>query len=169
MQPIEKQEKEQLILSEEVYNKINDVVSNLYENTNVDCVVFCESNGYPVSHKGEFKQIDMSAISALAAANFSATAEMASMIGEEDSFKYLFHEGEHRNIYLSNVDYNFLLLIIFDVKVTLGMVRIFTKKAMKDLDGLLKSAKEEGDESKEFVDLQFKSLLNEEINRTLKF
>jgi hypothetical protein len=80
----------------------------------------------------------------------------------------LFHEGEDKNIYLSNVGFNFVLMVIFDVSVALGIIRIYTKKTINDLVDLLKTAEEEDKQSKEFLDLEFKTLLGEELNRSLK-
>ncbi|MFQ5823972.1 MAG: roadblock/LC7 domain-containing protein [bacterium] len=159
---------QQLILSEEVYDGINEIINDLAANTRADMIVFCETNGYPVTNKGSIPGVDMLAISSLAANNFSATAEMASMIGEPGSFKFLFHEGKQKNIYLSNVRFDFILIVVFNVNVALGIVRIYTKKAIELLNKLLQSAKKEVDKSAEFLDLEFKSLLSKELNRSLK-
>ncbi len=157
-----------LMLSEEVYNRVGDILDELVAKTRAEAIVFCESNGYPVVHKGNTSGLDLMAISSLAANNFSATSKMASMIGEVDSFKFLFHEGEKTNIYLSKVGYNFILVIIFDVSVALGFIRIYTNKSIRKLNQLLQTAKEEENNSKEFIDLEFKTLLSEELNRALK-
>ena len=158
----------QLILSEDIYNGIAKILDELSANTRAETIVFCESNGYPVTYKGNVKNLDLPAISSLAANNFSATAQMASMIGEKGSFKFLFHEGKDKNIYLSNVGFSFVLMVIFDVSVALGIIRIYTKKSINDLVDLLKTAEEEDKQSKEFLDLEFKTLLGEELNRSLK-
>jgi predicted regulator of Ras-like GTPase activity (Roadblock/LC7/MglB family) len=113
--------------------------------------------------------LDLSATASLAANNFSATAEMAKILGEEDSFKYIFNEGAQRNIYISNVGFNFILLVIFKKDVALGMVRIYTKKAIEALNDLLKKATVAEEQSKSFVDLEFKTLLDEELNKALRF
>jgi predicted regulator of Ras-like GTPase activity (Roadblock/LC7/MglB family) len=159
---------QQLTLSEEVYRGITKAITELSSKVKSDVVIFCESNGYPVTYQGDIDDIDLSAISSLAANNFSATARMATMLGEDDSFKYLFHEGEHRNIYLSNVGFNFILLVIFGKDVALGMVRIFTKKTIDTLAELLSSVKEQEEHSSQFIDLEFKTLLSEELNKSLK-
>jgi len=168
MESINKGNGVQLILSEDIYNGIARILDELSANTRAETIVFCETTGYPVTHKGDIKNLDLPAISALAANNFSATAQMASMIGEKGSFKFLFHEGRDKNIYLSNVGFNFVLMLIFDVSVALGMIRIYTKKAINELVDLLKTAEEEDRQSKEFLDLEFKTLLGEELNRSLK-
>ncbi len=159
---------QQLILSEELYLKISKLVEKLTTSTGAEYIVFCEVNGYPVTHFGDIKEVDLPTISSLAAGNFSATAQMASMLGENDSFKYLFHEGEEQNLYISNVGFNFLLIVVFRVEVALGMVRIYTKKAIASLGEILENANQEEKESKEFLDLEFKTLLSEELSRSLK-
>jgi len=168
MNAVDTKSEQPLMLSERVYNGVGDILKELSAKTHANVIVFCEANGYPVLYKGNTTGMDLMAISSLAANNFSATAKMASMIGEADSFKFLFHEGEQTNIYLSRVGYNFLLLVIFDVEVALGFIRIYTSKAIQKLDQLLKTAKDEEDKSKEFIDLEFKTLLSEELNRALK-
>ena len=156
-----------LVLTEEIYNGVAQILDDLQAKTGAKMIIFCETNGYPVVNKGEIKGVDLQTISTLAANNFSATAKIASMLNEPDSFKFLFHEGEKSNIYLSNVGYNFVLVVIFDVDVTLGMVRIFTKKAIENLNTLLKSAKDQDEDSSSFIDVEFKNLLNDELNRSL--
>jgi len=160
---------QQLILSEDVFNAIRTVTKELAASTGARHVIFAESNGYPVTYIGDVKGLDLPGIASLAAGNFSATAKMASMLGEPGSFKYIYHEGEDRNIYISSVGFNFILVVIFDAEVALGMVRIYTKKAIDGLTNVLKSAKFEEEKSREFLDAEFKALLNEELDRSLPF
>lgn len=159
---------QKLILSEDIYNGVAKILKELASNTGAKALVFCESNGYPVTHVGDTKGMDLHAISSLAANNFSATAKMASMLGEGSGFKYIFLEGSHTNIYVSDVGFDFILLVVFDVSIALGMIRIFTKKAIESLSGLLGSAKDDERTSGELVDLEFKTLLSEELDRSLK-
>jgi predicted regulator of Ras-like GTPase activity (Roadblock/LC7/MglB family) len=168
MEPAKRKIGQQFMLSEEVYNGITKIIADLAANTRADVIIFCDTNGYPIAHQGNLPRLDLSAISSLAANNFSATVEIASMIGEAGSFKFLFHEGKNMNIYLSNVSFNYILLVIFNVKVALGMVRIFTNKAIEDLNKLLQSAKQEEEKTAKFLDLEFKTLFNKELDRSLK-
>ena len=107
-------------------------------------------------------------LSALAASDFAATAEMAKLVGEDAKFKLLFHEGEKRNVYLSNVGDYFFLVVVFDVNVTLGLIRIYTKKAIQGLGQILE---EEGDDTqtgKDIIDSDFSSLLGDALDETFK-
>lgn len=158
-----------IMLSEDLYQKISDIITELAGSISSELVVFCETNGYPVTQVGKLEGLDLSAVSSLAANNFSATSEMAKMLGEKESFRYIFNEGEDRNIYISNVGFNFILLVIFNPDVALGMVRIYTKKAIEALNTLLQSAQNNDDQSESFVDLEFKTLLDEQLNKALRF
>jgi len=158
-----------IMLSEDIYQQISDIISELAGSVGSELVVFCETNGYPVTHLGKVDGLDLSAVSSLAANNFSATSEMAKMLGEKESFRYIFDEGENRNIYISNVGFNFILLVIFNTDVALGMVRIYTKKAIEALNNLLANAKVAAEQTKDFIDLEFKTLLDEELNKALRF
>lgn len=160
---------QQLILSEEMYNKIERILNDMAANTRCEVAIFCEANGYPILHTGNMRGLDLQAVSSLAANNFSATSQLASMLGESRAFKYLFHEGENMNMYLSNVGFDFILIVIFSKDVALGIVRVFTKKAIEELGELVREGSQEVEETKEILDSEFKSLLTDEINRSLKF
>ncbi len=158
-----------IILSENVYHGITRVIRELAAKTGARSVVFCESNGYAVTKTGNTEGLDLAAVASLAANNFAATSRMANMLGERDSFKYLYHEGENTNLYISNVGFDFILIVIFEVDVALGMIRIYTRKTISELTTLLQSTKEEEHRTKEIIDSEFKSLLTEELNRSLNF
>jgi predicted regulator of Ras-like GTPase activity (Roadblock/LC7/MglB family) len=158
----------QLVLSEDAFDKVRSVIDELANKTRSQLVVFCESNGYPITSKGNLQGVELAGLASLAANNFSATSKIAAMLGEGDAFKYLYHEGDDLNIYVSNVGYNFVLLVVFDKEIALGMVRIFTKKAIDNLSEILRNVNNDEEESTRFFDLEFKTLLTDELNRSLK-
>jgi len=158
-----------LMLSEKLFNKVTEIINQLLVSTGAKTVLFCESNGYAVTQVGAVREFDLHALSSLAANNFSATAKMAGMLGEDDSFKYLYHEGEKASLYISNIGFNFILIVIFEVDVALGIIRIFTKKAIVELAKELQKAQDEGEQTRQLLDKEFKSLLSQELDRSLKF
>jgi hypothetical protein len=60
-------------------------------------------------------------------------------------------------------------LVIFKVEVALGMVRVFTRKAIEELITTLNTMKQDEEKTKEVFDLEFKTLLSEELDRSFKF
>jgi predicted regulator of Ras-like GTPase activity (Roadblock/LC7/MglB family) len=81
---------------------------------------------------GDLSYINVTAISALVAGMFSATQEVARLVGE-DHFSILLQQGEKRNIHISLVDNAIMLLIIFDDAMTLGKVRYIARKSLREV------------------------------------
>src|SRR5450830_1869039 len=66
-------------------------------------------------------------LSASAAGVFSATNELAKLLGERE-FTLTFHQGKDTNIHISLVDPLILLAVIFDSKVPIGAISFWAKK-----------------------------------------
>ena len=88
-------------------------------------------------------------------------------MGEDAKFKLLFHEGDKRNVYLSNIGDNFFLVVVFDVSVTLGLVRIYTKKAIQSLLKIFEES-EMGDDASKIIDKDFSSMLGDMLDESFK-
>ncbi|HWP47008.1 MAG TPA: roadblock/LC7 domain-containing protein [Candidatus Limnocylindrales bacterium] len=155
------------ILSSEQYEAIKKCLGELYSKTKANAVLFADIAGQLIGERGDTSHINTTVLAALAAADFSATAEMAKLVGEEARFKLLFHEGEKNNVYLTNVGDEYFLIIIFQSNVALGMVRVYTKKAVEALDKIIK----EGGSSKtvtDIIDDDFGELLANELDSSFK-
>jgi predicted regulator of Ras-like GTPase activity (Roadblock/LC7/MglB family) len=157
----------QIILSSNQYEGITKVLSELANKTKASAILFADMSGQLISQRGNTEDMNTTVLSALAASDFAATSEMAKLVGEVAKFKLLFHEGDKRNVYLSNVGDNFFLVVVFDVSVTLGLIRIYTKKAIGDLVTILEEESEElADEN--LIDNDFSSLLGDALDDTFK-
>ncbi len=103
---------------------------------------------------GDLSYLNVTAISALVAGMFSATQEVARLVGE-DHFSILLQQGEKRNIHISLVDGTIMLLIIFDDFMAMGKVRYIARKAIKEVAEAYSSTKVEkeidGEKFKEFA------------------
>ncbi len=158
----------QVILNGKQYEAITKVLAELAIKTKASAILFADMSGQLISQRGKTEDMNTTVLSALAASDFAATSEMAKLVGEEAKFKLLFHEGEKRNVYLSNVGNDFFLVVVFDVSVTLGLIRIYTKKAIEDL---LDALQQEGDESEttdKIIDSDFSSLLGDALDDNFK-
>ncbi len=157
---------EQFMLSTETFNQVNEILRELVTSTRSDFALFCDANGNPITHHGKQHVVNLSGLSALAAGNFAATSEMARVVGEKDGFKFIFQEGERRNLFLCNVGFNFLLAIIFDKSVALGLVRIFANKAVESLKQVLDKAAKAEEKASDFIDSEFGLLLGKELDKS---
>ena len=55
------------------------------------------------------------------------------MLGEQE-FSSLFHQGEKESMYLADVARRAILVVLFDDRATLGMVRIKVKAVVRELN-----------------------------------
>jgi len=158
----------QVILNGNQYDGITKVLSELATKTKASAILFADMSGQLISQRGNTENMNTTVLSALAASDFAATSEMAKLVGEEAKFKLLFHEGEKRNVYLSNVGDNFFLVVVFDVSVTLGLIRIYTKKAIEDLANILEDDSDSVNDDEQIIDSDFSSLLGDALDDTFK-
>ena len=93
-----------------------------------------------ISSAGDTKNLDTTSLASLTAGNIAATGGLAKLIGEKE-FSILFHEGEKDNIHISIIGQRVILVVVFDARSSLGLVRLRVKKASDELktifDGLL--------------------------------
>ncbi|MEJ2633749.1 MAG: roadblock/LC7 domain-containing protein [Calditrichia bacterium] len=157
----------QLILTAQQFDEITKVLSELAAKTKASTILLADISGQLITQRGNTEDINTAILSALAASDFAATSEMAKLVGEDAKFKLLFHEGEKRNVYLSNIGDNFFLVVVFDVSVTLGLVRIYTKKAIQSLLKIFEET-EEGDDASKIIDNDFSSMLGDMLDESFK-
>src|SRR5262249_33483390 len=84
---------------------------------------------------GDIGDMDTTSFSSLAAGNVAATTSMAQLIGEE-VFPAVVHEGERECIFISVIGRS-LLVVVFDERSTLGLIKIRTKRASFEVAGIL--------------------------------
>ncbi len=125
-----------IVLPAEQVDQIEKILDELRGKTRSAFVFLADISGQLISVRGRLGDSDTVALAALTASNMAATAEMARRMGEKNQFRLMFHEGETRNIYLSQVGSSFLLAVIFEVQVQIGLVRLFSKRAVDELEKL---------------------------------
>lgn len=116
-----------VIISENQYQKIKSVLARLCVESAARVVLMVDRDGQPIAFHGEIGSMDTTSFSSLAAGNVAATSSMAKLIGE-DEFPSVVHEGERESIFISVIGRS-LLVVVFDQRSTLGLVKLRTKKA----------------------------------------
>ena len=91
-----------------------------------------DKNGQQIAAHGDMRGVDATSLASLTAGNVAATDGLAKLIGEKE-FSILFHEGERDNIHISLVAQRVILVVIFDERSSLGLVRLRVKKASAEL------------------------------------
>lgn len=125
-----------LVMYEEEFNKISAVLNRLRVDASAKIVFLIDKNGQQIAAAGEIEYVDTTSLASLTAGNVAATDGLAKLIGEKE-FSILFHEGKKDNIHISIVGQRLILVIIFDERSSLGLVRLRVRKAASELERIL--------------------------------
>src|SRR5882724_1292211 len=118
--------------TEDDFAAITTVLESFLADSNARCALLVDRTGQLVATVGERPNFDPTAFSTLAAADFSANDQLAKLIGEND-FNSLFHQGEKESMYLSDIAHRVILVVLFDNRTTLGMVRLKMRPTVQEL------------------------------------
>jgi predicted regulator of Ras-like GTPase activity (Roadblock/LC7/MglB family) len=119
------------VMYDEELQKINQVSEKLLRESNSKVIFLVDKNGQLITSVGETEHLDTTSLASLTAGNIAATGGLAKLIGEKE-FSILFHEGEKDNIHISIIGGRVILVVIFDQRSSLGLVRLRVKKASDD-------------------------------------
>jgi len=138
---------------EQDYWAINTTLQELNKNSNATSIILLDKTGQLISSVGEEPRFDMHSFASLCAADFEANAQLAKLIGEKD-FSTLYHQGSNESMYLARVEKDIILVVLFDKKTTLGLVRLRTKKAVENLATVIRGLYDKLEyENEEYSDL----------------
>ena len=131
------------ILYEEEFTLLEEALRRLRQDANAKAVFLIDKNGQQIAATGEIEQFDTTSLASLTAGNVAATDGLAKLIGERE-FSVLFHEGQQDHIHISIVAKRAILVVIFDDRSSLGLVRLRVKRANGELERVFESMVEKG-------------------------
>src|SRR5215208_4993383 len=118
--------------TEDDFGAITHSLQRFLHERNARCALLVDRSGQLVATVGEQPKFDPTAFATLTAADFSANDQLAKLIGETD-FNSLFHQGEKESMYLADVARRVILVVLFDNRTTLGLVRLKMKQTVEEL------------------------------------
>ena len=121
--------------TEDDFGAITTSLQKFLFESNARCALLVDRSGQLVATVGEQPHFDPTAFATLTAADFSANDQLAKLIGETD-FNSLFHQGEKESMYLADVARRVILVVLFDTRTTLGLVRLKMKETVGELTRL---------------------------------
>src|SRR5215204_789497 len=125
------------ILQEHQFQRLKMVLARLCVECASRVVFLVDRDGQTIAFHGDIGDMDTMSFSSLAAGNVAATSSMAKLIGE-DAFPAVVHEGERESIFISVIGRS-LLVVVFDERSTLGLVKLRTKKASHEIAAILEA------------------------------
>src|SRR5512136_3419535 len=155
----------QMVMYDEEFKQINAVIEKLLKEANSKVIFLVDKNGQLIAGVEETERFDTTSLASLTAGNIAATGVLAKLIGEKE-FSILFHEGEKDNLHISIVGGRVILVVLFDNRSSLGLVRLRVKKASDELtvifDGLMQKAEDK--EKKGTNDFPFAEITDDDID-----
>ncbi|MCI0531512.1 MAG: roadblock/LC7 domain-containing protein [candidate division Zixibacteria bacterium] len=131
---------ENLVIYEEEIKQIDRLLMKLLKGAEAKCALLVDKDGHLVTRQGFTHSLDTTALAALLAGSFASTREIARLVGEPE-FSVLFHQGKKDHIHISLVGERSILVVIFDDRTTIGMVRLYAKEIGEELGLVLAGAK----------------------------
>lgn len=155
----------QMVMYEEEFQEINVVIERLLQEANAKVIFLVDKNGQLISGVGDTDRFDTTSLASLTAGNIAATGGLAKLIGEKE-FSILFHEGEKDNLHISIVGGRVILVVLFDSRSSLGLVRLRVKKSSDELSSIFEKLvrKAEDKEKRGASDFPFAEITDDDID-----
>ncbi len=118
----------QLVMLEEDHRRLLAICDRLVRDANAKGIFVVDKAGQLIAEAGEMRGIDSTSLASLTAGCIAATGGLAKIVGEEE-FPIHFHQGQRDNLHITLVGARMILVIVFDERSSLGLVRLRVKKA----------------------------------------
>ena len=128
--------------------EINGILDDLVERTEAITALVISRQGICLGQAGTAASLNSTALAALVAGMFSATKEVANIVGE-DQFSILLQQGEKRHIHISLIGSKSMMVIVFEDYSRIGKVRFAARKAAAELLKAIEQGRKKSDEAVE--------------------
>jgi predicted regulator of Ras-like GTPase activity (Roadblock/LC7/MglB family) len=147
----EELKKNRMVFYENDVAELNQAISAFIDTSKAECVLLIDVDGHMVTKQGFTKNLNTDSIAALVAGAFASTKELAKQLGEPE-FSVMFHQGKNENMHISSIQGRALIVIIFDDRTTIGMIRAYSDELQKKLSVIFEAAsKKSGGVSDEYA------------------
>lgn len=111
------------------------ILEDLIKNAQARTALLITKQGTVLASAGETSYLNTTSVAALVAGMFTATREVARLVGE-NQFSILLQQGELRHIHISLVTNDSMMVVIFEDHNRTGLIRHCAKKAAERLADL---------------------------------
>jgi len=128
----------QWTLFENDFRAIDRTLSDFIDRTSAISVHLVDRSGQLITSAGRSGDLDPVAFGSLIAAEFTANAELAQMLGD-GGVDAVVSEGKSRSVYSCLLADRVIMATVFDRHSTLGLVRFRAQRAARTLDRVFRS------------------------------
>jgi predicted regulator of Ras-like GTPase activity (Roadblock/LC7/MglB family) len=153
----------QLVMREEDFTKIQAVIQRLARDANAKGIYIVDKAGQLIAEAGEMQGIDSTSLASLTAGCIAATGGLAKIVGEEE-FPIHFHQGQRDNLHITLVGQRMILVVVFDERSSLGLVRLRVKKAGAELARIFEEIKKKSEADTAATGSPFAEITDDDID-----
>lgn len=124
------------VITVEQSRVLSKAISDLIVQAEASEAYLADEDGNVIAQTSSHDSASVQSIAALSAGSFSATRQLAGLLGES-MFQSVFHQGHNTNLYMQSIASQFLILVVFARNTTVGLVKLYVKKMIEDLEPLL--------------------------------
>ena len=154
----------QLVLYDEDYRKVLGVCERLARDAHSKGVFVVDKNGQLMAEAGDLRGLDTTSLASLTAGCIAATGGLAKIIGEEE-FPIHFHQGQRDNLHMTVVAKRIILVVIFDERSSLGLVRLRVKKAGAELARVFEEIQKKSERARNGATSPFAEITDDDIDK----
>jgi predicted regulator of Ras-like GTPase activity (Roadblock/LC7/MglB family) len=144
--------------------RISAILDDFLAQADARTALIVDKAGQMVATVGETPTFDSTAFASLTAADFSANDQLAKMIGEAE-FGSLFHQGEQESLYLADIAGRVILVVLFDTRTTLGLVKLRVKSTVGALNKVFAEMLNRDEDQQSRMETDFVGDAEDEIDR----
>jgi CheY-like chemotaxis protein len=155
-----------LVLSDDQSEAIARCLADLRFEVGAQCILLADVAGQMVANVGESENLELPALVSLVGGSFATAFEMARYLGENQARTLNYHEGEHYDVYSSNVNEELFVVLLFDKRCQrsrIGMVWLYTRRALERLQTTVIGAKRV--HASDLVDADFGTMLSDSLDQ----
>jgi predicted regulator of Ras-like GTPase activity (Roadblock/LC7/MglB family) len=149
-------------MHEQQFQQLRLILGKLRLDSFSRVVFLVDKNGQQIATHGDVGDLDTTSLASLAAGNVAATGGMARLIGEKE-FPTLSHEGERESIHICIIG-RVLLVVVFDERSSLGLVKLRVKQASRDLSSLFEELERISAERRDREEALFAEITDDDID-----
>jgi CheY-like chemotaxis protein len=158
-----------LVLSGERFDRLTQRLNDLRYEVGAQCILLADITGQLMAEVGITEGLTPPTLTALMGGGFATEFEVTRHLREDRSFNLHYHEGVRYDLYAANVGDQLFLTLIFDRRMgasRIGMVWLYTKRAIQDLQSLV--ASEETMPTADVLSPDFGASLSDKLNSVFK-
>jgi predicted regulator of Ras-like GTPase activity (Roadblock/LC7/MglB family) len=131
-------------LIEEDVKKMDDMLRWFMVGTDATIALVIDKGGFLITFRtgnSMMEDLDLTTIAALASGAFMANQTIANLV-HESNFNSIYQQGDNNSMFVTNVDNNCLLVIIFRSATGLGPIKFYANNTVKQIASQMKIARD---------------------------